>query len=74
MRNPVLVAGGLIALVLGLVFFFQGIGVITGSTMTDTVTWSVLGPLIALAGLAAIVVGGRRTRRGEVRPPGRLDD
>jgi hypothetical protein len=48
-------------IVAGTVFFFQGIGVLKGSSMTNTVTWSVLGPIIAIAG-GALVVRGRRGR------------
>ena len=47
--------------VAGAIFFFQGIGVLKGSTMSNTTTWSVLGPIIAIAG-AALVLRGRRGR------------
>jgi hypothetical protein len=60
MRNPVqVVLGGVVAL-FGAVFFFQGIGVIHGSSMTGTVTWSVLGPIIFLVGAAVAVRGLRK--------------
>ena len=48
-------------IVLGAVFFFQGIGVLKGSSMTNTVTWSVLGPIIVIVGAALVV----RSRRGQ---------
>lgn len=68
MRNPLLVVIGVLALGFGLVFFSQGIGVITQiqSSMVNTVTWSVIGPLIALFGLGCIVAG--------VRPRSHADD
>jgi len=54
-------AGSLIVLA-GVVFTLQGVGVIGGSFMSGTTTWAVAGPLIALAGLALIVVALRPRR------------
>ena len=56
-------AGSLITLA-GVVFTLQGVGVIGGSFMSGTTTWAVAGPLIALAGLALVVLGLRGSRRG----------
>jgi ABC-type cobalamin transport system permease subunit len=53
---------GIFVVLAGLLFFFQGIGVVHGSTMTDTTRWSVLGPIIALVG-AAIAFAGWRLRK-----------
>ena len=55
------VAGSLIT-VTGVVFTLQGVGVIGGSFMSGTTTWAVVGPVIALAGLALIVLALRRPR------------
>jgi hypothetical protein len=52
-------AGSLITLV-GVVFALQGVGVIGGSFMSGTTTWAIAGPLIALAGLALVILGLRR--------------
>ena len=50
MRMTLLAIG--IALVLfGLLFTLQGFGAVQGSPMSNTTTWSVLGPIIAIAGL-----------------------
>ncbi|MBM7831017.1 hypothetical protein JOE59_001722 [Agromyces cerinus] len=59
MRKPVLVAIGALVVVMGVVFMFQGIGLIGGSAMTGSLLWAILGPIIALGGLALIVVGLR---------------
>jgi hypothetical protein len=59
MRNPAMVAAGVVITLLGLVFFLQGIGVLKGSSMSNTTTWSVAGPLIAAAGLALAAAGFR---------------
>ena len=57
-----LVAAGSLITVAGVVFTLQGVGVIGGSFMSGTTTWAVLGPLIALAGLALVAAGLRRRR------------
>jgi hypothetical protein len=57
-----LAAAGSLVAVAGIVFTLQGVGVIGGSFMSGTTTWAVIGPLIALAGLALVVAGLRRQR------------
>ncbi len=58
-----LVAAGSLLTLAGVIFALQGVGVIGGSFMSGTTTWAVIGPLIALADLALIVLGLRRPRR-----------
>jgi hypothetical protein len=66
--------GGLMLLVGG-VWFLQGMGVLPGSFMTGSVFWAVLGGLVALAGLTSLAIDKlRRDRRehpsrSEPRPP-----
>ena len=60
MRKPVLITIGAIVAVMGLVFMFQGLGVIGGSAMTGSTLWAILGPIIALVGIVLVVVGMRR--------------
>ena len=50
MRTTTLVIGIVLAL-FGLLFTLQGFGAVQGSPMSNTTTWSVLGPIIAIAGL-----------------------
>jgi len=50
MRIAVLCIGIVVAL-FGTLFAFQGFGVVGGSPMSGTTTWSVLGPIIALVGV-----------------------
>lgn len=50
---------GLVCVVAGAVFFFQGIGVIGGSFMTNSTTWAVIGPLLVLAGLGLLAAARR---------------
>ena len=62
MRSALLVLFGVIIALFGALFFLQGLGIVQGSPMTNTTTWTVLGPLIALGGVALVVLG-RRLRR-----------
>jgi hypothetical protein len=57
-----LVAAGSLLTLAGVIFALQGVGVIGGSFMSGTTTWAVIGPLIALAGLALVVLALRRPR------------
>ncbi len=59
-RIIVIVLGVLVAL-FGLLFALQGFGVVGGSPMSNTTTWSILGPIIALIGIA--IAGGATRRR-----------
>ena len=52
---------GIVMTLCGILFTLQGIGAVQGSPMSNTTTWTVLGPIIALAGVAIAVFG--RTRR-----------
>ena len=55
-----LIAAGSLITVAGVIFALQGAGVIGGSFMSGTTTWAVAGPVIALVGLALVVLGLRR--------------
>jgi hypothetical protein len=59
MRHAVVVVGVLVAL-FGLLFTLQGFGAVQGSPMSNTATWSVLGPIIALIGVGLAIAGWRR--------------
>lgn len=59
MRKPGLVVLGVVIALAGLLFTLQGVGVVTGSTMSNTTFWSVAGPVIIVVGLAVAVVGAR---------------
>lgn len=61
MRIVVIGLGVLVAL-FGLLFALQGFGFVAGSPMTNTTTWSVLGPIIAVVGIG-VAYAGLRMRR-----------
>ena len=59
MRKPVLVTLGIIVTLMGAVFTLQGLGFISGSTMTGSTLWAILGPIIAVVGIVIVVLGMR---------------
>jgi uncharacterized membrane protein len=63
MRQIMLVVIGLAAAVAGLVWTLQGLGYVGGSFMSGATVWAVVGPIVALVGLALITVGLRSRRR-----------
>jgi hypothetical protein len=44
----------------GVLFTLQGVGKVQGSFMSNTMTWTVLGPIIALVGIGLVIAGSRR--------------
>ena len=58
-----LIAAGCLIILAGVVFTLQGVGTIGGSFMSGTTTWTLAGPVIALAGLVLVVLGLRRRSR-----------
>ena len=59
MRNAMSVLGVVMAL-FGVLFTLQGVGKVQGSFMSNTTTWTVLGPIIGLAGIGLAIAGWRR--------------
>ena len=63
MKSPVRVAIGAVAIVIGVVWFFQGIGRLAGSPMTGVGFWAWAGAALVVIGLLVIF------RPGRPRPP-----
>ncbi|PVU82218.1 hypothetical protein DDP54_03475 [Cellulomonas sp. WB94] len=61
MSKAVGIALGAVLVVAGAVFTVQGLGYLAGSPMTGVTLWAVIGPVVALVGLA-LVVRAARTR------------
>jgi hypothetical protein len=53
-------AVGLIVAVFGLIWALQGFGVLLGSPMSKTTTWSVIGPITVLIGIVIAVFSWRK--------------
>ncbi len=63
MRNGlVLIVAGVVLAIAGAIWALQGFGVIGGSFMSGNSVWAIIGPVVAVAGLALAVVGVRRGR------------
>jgi hypothetical protein len=63
MRKRGLVVAGVVVALFGLLFTLQGVGVLKGSTMSNTTLWSVAGPVIIIVGLVVAGIGMRRRVR-----------
>jgi len=59
MSRPLALALGGVLVVIGLVWFLQGIDVLGGSPMSGATLWAVVGPVVALGGVLLIA----RSRR-----------
>jgi hypothetical protein len=59
MRIILNIVGALLVL-MGVIWFLQGINVLPGSFMTGQIKWAVYGGVAAVVGLGLIVAGNRR--------------
>ncbi|OMC19005.1 MULTISPECIES: hypothetical protein [unclassified Mycobacterium] len=53
-------AFGLIVALFGLIWALQGFGVLGGSPMSNTTTWSIIGPITVLIGLVIALFSWRK--------------
>jgi hypothetical protein len=53
-------AVGLILALFGLIWALQGFGVLGGSPMSNTMTWSIIGPITVLIGIVIAVFSWRK--------------
>ncbi|MCV7064687.1 hypothetical protein [Mycolicibacterium houstonense] len=51
---------GVIVALFGLIWALQGFGVLQGSPMSNTTTWSVIGPITAVVGVVIAVFSWRK--------------
>jgi hypothetical protein len=56
----VTLAFGLIVALFGLIWALQGFGVLGGSPMSNTTTWSIIGPITVLVGIVIAVFSWRK--------------
>jgi hypothetical protein len=63
LRGWTLMVFGLLAVVLGGLWTLQGLDLVGGSVMSGVRLWSVIGPVVVVAGLILIVLGVRRRAR-----------
>jgi hypothetical protein len=51
---------GLLVAVFGLIWALQGFGVLGGSPMSNTTTWSIIGPITVVIGIVIAVFSWRK--------------
>jgi len=51
---------GVVLACFGVLWALQGFGVVGGSPMSNTTTWSVIGPIVAVIGIALAGYAARR--------------
>jgi hypothetical protein len=56
----VTLAVGLIVALFGLIWALQGFGVLGGSPMSNTTTWSIIGPITVLIGIVIAAFSWRK--------------
>ncbi len=54
-RAVLLLVGGILLIVVGLVWTLQGVGILGGSVMSGSTMWAVIGPIVAIVGVYLIV-------------------
>ena len=62
MRRLLPITLGVLMVVVGAVWTFQGLGYLGGSSMSGVETWAVVGPIVAGLGVALVYVGFRGRR------------
>lgn len=60
MSRPMFLGIGALLVIVGAVWFLQGIDVLGGSGMSGKTLWAVVGPIVALIGVGVGAVGLRR--------------
>ncbi|WP_416954571.1 hypothetical protein ACNKF0_20105 [Nocardioides sp. T5] len=58
--RPLGIVLGVIMVLMGAVWTFQGLGYLEGSPMTDQSIWAVIGPILAGFGVGLVIVSARR--------------
>jgi hypothetical protein len=56
----VLTVVGVLAIIIGAVWFLQGIGILPGSFMTGQIQWAIYGAVVAVFGLGVLIWARRR--------------
>ena len=51
---------GALLVLMGAIWFFQGINVLPGSFMTGQIRWAIYGGIVVVAGLALLFAANRR--------------
>jgi phosphate/sulfate permease len=60
-QRIILLVGGLILLMVGVLWTLQGLGVVGGSVMSGVTLWAIVGPVVAVVGAYLVWRALRRT-------------
>lgn len=60
MGRHLAVVVGVVMLLVGGLWTFQGLGYVDGSFMSGSATWAIIGPIVAGLGVALVIVGLQR--------------
>jgi hypothetical protein len=63
MKTTLNIVGGILVL-LGVIWFLQGINVLPGSFMTGQIQWAVYGGIAVAVGISLLLVANRRRKSG----------
>jgi hypothetical protein len=58
--RKVLIGVGIILILLGGLWLFQGLGILAGSVMTGQSFWAIVGTVLVIVGVTLCVLGMRR--------------
>ncbi|MDQ7991437.1 MAG: hypothetical protein AAGC63_01030 [Propionicimonas sp.] len=58
-RRVLLLVGGVILLLVGVLWTLQGLGIVGGSAMSGVTLWAIVGPLVAVGGAVLLVLARR---------------
>jgi protein-S-isoprenylcysteine O-methyltransferase Ste14 len=67
-RKSALIGLGVVAILVGLLWIGQGLGVIPGSFMTGDSKWFVIGAIVTLVGVLLVFTGFSRSSQAAKRP------
>jgi hypothetical protein len=65
LRGWLLMSLGVLGMVLGALWTLQGLDIVTESRMSGVDIWAVIGPVVAIAGLAMVIAGERVRARSK---------
>ena len=68
--NLWVVAGGILLMLVGVVWFFQGLGALKGSSMTGEIFWSYMGAIAFIIGILVVLRGALGTRGSNSKKSG----
>ena len=62
-QRVILLVGGLVLLMVGVLWTLQGLGAVGGSVMSGVTLWAIVGPIVAVVGAYLLWRASRRTPR-----------